>query len=154
MGRLIFACAIPFLHISFQNTFVINLIRQYISRLGVPFFFAVSGMFLMKSVREYGGVNALKRFVKRIGKMLFIWVVLYSPFMLRPSIRSIQNLIFKTPAFLWYLTGLLFASVPFCLIRNRRALYACSFILYLFGTLFGDTYRWLLGGYLGMKMFS
>ena len=37
IGRLVFACLIPFLHIPFADGLVIEIIRQYFSRLGVPF---------------------------------------------------------------------------------------------------------------------
>lgn len=52
-GRFIFACLIPLLHIPFSNP-VVNVIAQYISRLGVPFFFGVSGFFLSKSIEKRG----------------------------------------------------------------------------------------------------
>ncbi len=146
VGRVVFACLIPILHIGFQSSVGIDITRQYLSRLGVPFFYAVSGMFLTSSIEKYGYNDALKRYVKRVGRMLLIWLIVYAPYILRPNISSIQNLLFKTPAFLWYLTGLIVASVPFCLIRNRKVLYVCTFTLYLFGTVYGDTYRWLLGG--------
>ena len=146
IGRIVFACLIPVLHIGFQNTVSINIIRQYFSRLGVPFFYAVSGMFLITSIEKDGQVIALNKYVCRVGRMLLIWTVIYSPLIIRFSITSFQSLLFKTPAYLWYLTGLLVASVPFCLVNNRRILYGCAFTLYFVGTLFGDSYRWLLGG--------
>jgi len=59
-GRLLFACLIPLLHIGFEYGVGIDLVRQYISRLGVPYFFSVSGMFLINSIRNRGHIEALK----------------------------------------------------------------------------------------------
>lgn len=51
-GRLMFACFIPLLHIPLPHIFGVEVIQQYIARLGVPHFYAVSGMFLSKSLPE------------------------------------------------------------------------------------------------------
>lgn len=51
-GRLMFACFIPLLHIPLPHIFGVEVIQQYIARLGVPYFYAVSGMFLSKSLPE------------------------------------------------------------------------------------------------------
>lgn len=153
IGRIIFACLIPILHMALPGV-ATPFVQQYISRLGVPFFYAVSGMLLYSSLQKRTPVDAWKRYVAKITRLLLIWLVIYSPFIWKAGNLTVQNILFKTPAFLWYLTGLLVASIPFCFVRNRQALYACSAILYFLGTIFGDTYRWLLGGYLGMRIFS
>ena len=149
IGRVIFACLIPILHIAFPENIGVNIIRQYISRLGVPFFFAVSGMFLSRSMEKYGTNEALKRYLIRVGRVLLIWLIIYSPLLIMGAdsyLNLAQQIIFKTPAFLWYLSSLLFAAIPFCLVRNRKVLYGCAAVLYVFGTLFGETYKWLVGG--------
>lgn len=147
VGRVIFACLIPILHIGFSGT-GIEIVRQYVSRLGVPFFFAVAGMFLIKSVENKGGTTALKQYISKIGRMLLIWLIIYLPILLmRKESVTVQEIIFKTPAFLWYLTGLLIASVPFCLFRNRTVLLYIAVGLYIIGTLFSESYKWLIGGF-------
>lgn len=149
VGRVIFACLIPILHIPFSDSMVIDIIRQYISRLGVPFFFAISGMFLSKSIEKFGINAALKRYLIRVGRVLLIWLLIYSPLLIIGAdsyLRLFQQILFKTPAFLWYLSSLLFAAIPFCLVKNRKTLYVCAAVLYIFGTIFGETYKWLLGG--------
>ena len=147
IGRLIFACLIPLLHIGMSDQ-VSFVVKQYVSRLGVPFFFAVSGMFLSKSIEKSGSAAALKNYIVKIGRMLFIWLAIYLPIlMLRQEGVSIREILFKTPAFLWYLTALLVASVPFCFVKNRKRLLYMSLALYAFGTIFGETYRWLTGGF-------
>ena len=146
VGRLLFACLIPFFHIGFTQSTGINLVRQYIARLGVPFYFATAGMFLIQSVEKHGNKEALTRYTKRVGRMLLLWIVIYSPFIVKPTLDAIQVLLFKTPAYLWFLTALLVASVPFCLVRNRKLLWTTGIILYVAGTLLGDSYGWLTGG--------
>lgn len=145
-GRLVSACLIPLLHIPFSNSSFIVILQQYFARIGVPYFYAVSGMFLICSIEKNGYREALCKYLKRIGKLLLVWVVIYSPFIIRFDLYTIQRLIFKTPAYLWYLTGLLTAAVPFCLVKNRKALLICAAILYFTGTLLGESYKWLMGG--------
>ena len=121
IGRVIFACLIPLLHIAFPENIGLVIVRQYLARLGVPFFFAVSGMFLCRSIEKYGASQALKKYLIRIGRVLLIWLLIYSPILIAWSesvLRLLQEIVFKTPAYLWYLTGLLFAAIPFCLVKS------------------------------------
>ena len=143
IGRVVFACLIPLLHIPFQENIGIDIVRQYISRLGVPFFFAVSGMFLYQSIEKRGAPEALKHYLIRIGRVLLIWLAIYSPLLIMSSQsygKLIQEIIFKTPSFLWFLSSLVVASIPFCLIHNRRVLACCAVLLYVIGTSFSDSY--------------
>lgn len=152
IGRIVFACLIPFLHIPFLMNPTITVLKQYFARLGVPFFYAVSGMFLSEKLnRTADRLNFWKLYARRISRLLIVWILIYSPFVLRPTLYSIQRLFFLTPAFLWYLTGLLVASVPFFLVTNRTLLYTVAFVLYFIGTLFGGSYKWLVGGGTGLR---
>lgn len=149
VAKLVFACLIPLLHISFKDSVEIELVRQYIARLGVPFFFAVSGMMLTHSIQKRGKYEALRRYAKRLASLLVIWLVIYSPILLvsmQDEPNVFQMLLFKTPAFLWYLTALLVASVPFCLIKSQYVLYFGSVLVYVWGTLMNGNYIWLTGG--------
>lgn len=140
---------IPFLHIPFNDSPAITFVRQYISRLGVPCFFAISGFFLKQAMNDRGRVPALLHYEKRVGRLLITWLVIYSPILIASSsnmLKFVQEVLFLTPAFLWYLTALLVAAIPFCLIKNRKALWLISIVLYLFGTLLGENYSWLTGG--------
>lgn len=144
--RVIFACLIPVLHINFSGA-GIEIVRQYFARLGVPFFFAVTGMFLARSMQIKVRRDVLKRYAIRIGRLLLIWLAVYMPILLlRKEGVTLQEILCKTPAYLWYLTAVLAASAPFCLVRNRRLLFCASLVLYLLGTAFGGSYRWLTGG--------
>ena len=143
--RFLFACIIPLLHIKATSP-IILIIQRYISRLGVPFFFAVSGVFLSESINKYGEGTALKKYMHRIGRMLLFWLVVYSPLLLKRHSITLQNVLFKTPAYLWYLSALLFAAIPFCLIK-RKYLYPMAIALYIFGTLFSETYKWAVGDF-------
>lgn len=137
--RLIFAMLIPILHISFTDNIYIYIIRQYLCRLGVPFFFAISGMFLSKKLKKGKNSIILINYLKKYIFILLFWSIIYFPFFVIEGI-SIREYIFKTPGFLWYLTSMIVAVIPFCLIKKRKVLFIISIILYLFGTMFGDTY--------------
>lgn len=142
-----FALLIPFLHIPFKDGLVIEIIRQYFSRLGVPFFFAVSGYLLSKSISFRGHIVALKRYIKRSGIMLLVWLVIYFPLYMSSNeftAMPIRVLLFKTPGYLWYLSAMIFAGVLFCLIKNKKVMYVSALVLYIIGTLGNGSYSWLL----------
>ena len=123
------------------------ILQQYFSRLGVPFFFAVAGMFLIRSIKTKGPIVAFKHYCFRVGRLLLIWLIIYLPaLILRREGVSIKEILFKTPAYLWYLTGLLVAAIPFCFIKKRIVLLYVSLGLYVFGTVFGEAYTWATGG--------
>ena len=65
IGRLIFACLIPILHIGFSGT-GIEIVRQHVSRLGVPFFFVVAGMFLIKSIEKKAEQQRLNSILRKL----------------------------------------------------------------------------------------
>ena len=143
--RVICACLIPLLHISFLTPGMYYL-QQYIARLGVPFFFSISGLFLSQSIKQRTEKIAWERYAKKISRLLIVWLVIYTPLLIVLGDFSIKEILFRTPAFLWYLGSMLIASIPFCFVKNRKVLYVAALLLYVIGTLFGDTYRWLLGG--------
>ena len=146
VGRVFFACLIPMLHIGLSGT-VVDFIRQYLSRLGVPFFFAVSGMFLAESINKRGHREAFRRYVWNTGRLLLVWLIIYMPlFVFQSGGIPLREFLFRTPAYLWFLTSLLIAAIPFCLVRNRKALQYAAVPLYIWGTIFGGAYQWLIGG--------
>ena len=147
VGKILFALQIPFLHIPFSDNVIIEILRQYIARLGVPFFFAASGYLLSKSIDNKGSISALKKYADRIGVLLVIWLVIYCPLYIRNSEfleMPVRFILFKTPGFLWYLTAILFAAIPFCIIKNRKVLYLIAGALYIIGTMMGSSYSWLV----------
>ena len=146
--RVVFACLIPLLHINLPLTLPVYIIRQYISRFGVPFFFAVSGMFLSRTITECGNLMVMKKQLFRIGKMLILWVCIYAPLFSRGK-YTINEYLFLTPGYLWYLSAIFFAIIPFCLFGKTKVKYAIAVSLYFIGTFFGGNYQWLSGGRTG-----
>lgn len=150
LTKFLFACLIPFLHVEFGENAAIECVGQYVSRLGVPFFFAFSGMMLSLSVERRGPRLALRRFLKRIALLLVVWMLIdtyyfcinYSGW---DGLRLVQLFVFKTPAFLWFLTSLLVATLPFCLIRKEKWLYVLAALLYVIGMVLSDSYAWFFG---------
>lgn len=152
--KLLFACFIPFLHIRFEtDNYIIVFIQQYISRLGVPVFFMFSGMYLAEAGVKKGNQKALKKYLRRVGMLLAIWLIIYSPALIYgyrddTIIGALQKLICLTPMYLWYLVASFVAAIPFCLIRNRKLLWGISAGLYTLGTITGGGgYYWLVGGW-------
>lgn len=88
----------------------------------------MSGYFLSSSVQKKGTINAIKAYDFKIAVKLLFWLTLYTPFILIQKnqidfFQLIQEFLFMTPAYLWYLTGLLVASIPFVLIHNKTYKY-------------------------------
>lgn len=152
--KFIFAILIVLLHINFNNNLMINVIKQYVSRLGVPFFFTTSGFFLSKKLnKNQPAFNVLKGYLKRILLLFAFWSLLYAPYNLYALytmkgniayalISYVQLIIFKSPSYMWYLIALAVATIPFCLMYKKyfRQLFIISIILYIFGT-FGNSYK-------------
>lgn len=146
IAKLVCACLVPIMHISFPVTKGIVVFRQFIVRPTLSFFFAASGMMLSFSIDRLGRWEACKKYVKRVGLMLLLWLAVYSPLIYRAGYFNLKQLLFLTPGYLWYLTALIVAAFPFCLIKNRTVLFIISAGLYCFGTIFGGSYSWLTGG--------
>lgn len=142
--KLGFAMLIPLLHIEFGDNNAIYWFKQIVSRLGVPFFFVISGFFLTKSVQYKGKVKALLHYEKRVFIMFAFWMSIYFVPLLYTNIQfrqnTIQLMLFQTPGYLWYLSALLYAAVPFCLIGKKIYKYIAATVLYIIGTLFSASY--------------
>lgn len=147
--KFIFACLIPLLHIPFIDNPFIFVVRQYVSRLGVPFFFIVSGIVLTKSMLKRGKYHAVYRYIKRIVILVLVWLLIYSPLLYKElylNPNAIKILVFQTPAFLWYLTSLIVASFLVFIISDYKVQLFLASVLYIIGTFFGEGYSWISGG--------
>lgn len=76
--KWIMACAIVLLHLPFDNLWI-SIIQQYISRLGVPIFFAFSGFFCYANLEANTKRNVMKKYISRIGKLYLFWGGIYFP---------------------------------------------------------------------------
>ena len=144
------------LHIDIDNI-IINLIQQYIARIAVPFFFTLSGYFFFNSVNKVGIKFAFQKHFRRIGLLLVVFYILNLPIYLYVYVFStgfsftgliilLQNTIFLTPGYLWYLSALLFAVTIFRFTSHIKTLLVTFIvtILYLIGIL-GNSYRDIVG---------
>lgn len=100
--------------------------------------------FLAKKIARVGLDAALKSYLKRIGSLFFLWSIIYFPLSLRNfgGIAFIQEYIFKTPYFLWYLSASFVGGGLLAVFYQAKLLHkiAISGILYGLGTLFGSAY--------------
>lgn len=155
--KFIFSILIVLLHINFGNNLIIDIIKEYISRLGVPYFFTASGFFLSKKLNTNEiAIDVLKKYLKRILLIFGFWSLLYAPYhiitlyiekgnMLITVITYIQMIIFIAPSYMWYLVALAVAAIPFCLLFKRKfyLMFIVAIILYIFGTI-GNSYKDIL----------
>lgn len=154
--RLIFAIGIVALHLSpledicgICNYFLINVI----TRIGVPFFFLVSGFFLYKKIYDY---DKVKMYINKLMKQYLIYTFIYMPQILYVRIKSggsilknilgfIRNFFFiGSYVQLWYFVGLIIATVLLYFLVNKsglsdKALLIIIIVLYIIGTIF-DAY--------------
>lgn len=156
LSKLCFAFLIIFLHVD-NNNIIIRNIAQYISRLGVPFFFAISGYFFYKKVNyEKDLLSVMRKTIKRLIKLYLVWIAIYMPILLKNFnesgnlkaniIKFVQELLFKAPAFQWYTLALVVGIPITAYIYNNKSFRDTIIILsvlYLIGC-FGNTYLHIL----------
>lgn len=156
LSKLCFAFLIIFLHVDNNNIIVRN-IAQYISRLGVPFFFTISGYFFYKKVKfEKDLLGVMIKTLKRLIKLYLVWITIYMPILLKNLSESgnlkksilgfIQELLFRAPAFQWYTLALVL-GIPITVYVYRKSSFISTMIflslLYIVGC-FGNTYLHIL----------
>lgn len=154
-AKLFFAMAIVTLHVS-QENIVLNVFAQYIARVGVPFFLTVSGFFLYKKLKSEEEGDIIKRYLLRLAKLFGVWMLIYSPFLIiRPilachgsligMIKLLQEIVFKSPAYLWYLVALMVSCILLFFFRKHLKIFLIVSIgLFIIGAC-GNTYIHLFG---------
>lgn len=126
-------------------------LTRILSRLAVPFFFAVSGFFLFKVANNKEG---LLRFIKKTSILYIVSILLYLPvniymgyFVELRFDELLKDLLFDgTMYHLWYLPAALLGSIISYFLINKLGLgvsLVISMLLYFFGLL-GDSYYGLL----------
>lgn len=162
--RLLFALGIVALHLELMhdiNKTLNYFIVQVLTRLGVPFFFLVSGFFLQKKICKS---QKVKEYVVRLLQLYIIYTILYLPQIIYGYIKQdgspIQNLLSFIMTFffigsykqLWYFVGLIVATILFYWLKNKtklndRYIAVIVLILYVIGTI-GNAYIQPLKEYL------
>ena len=131
------------------NYFVVHVL----TRLGVPFFFLVSGFFLQKKIQD---VQKVKAYLARIFQLYVIYTVLYLPQIVYDYRKAggfwgwnlldfVRNF-FLVGSYtqLWYFVGLIVATLLLYLLKNKlklrdRYIAAMVLVLYAIGTI-GNAY--------------
>ena len=156
LSKLCFAFLIVFLHVD-NNNIIIRNIAQYVSRLGVPFFFTISGYFFYKKVNlEKNLLSVMRHTIKRLIKLYLVWIVIYMPILLKNLnksdkfqeniMRFVQELLFMAPAFQWYTLALVVGISITVYIYSKKSFGFTMIVLILIYVVgcFGNTYLHIL----------
>lgn len=157
--EFVFAILIVCLHISGNDQkSIVYLIGQYVGRMGVPFFFAVSGFFAYQKVKEGAPVKYLKRQEIKLLRIFLVWSLIYFPItfhttyinnggdLLFSMLEYVRELIFMAPAYMWYLVALMFGLFLFVLygVSHLPQYTIGASLFYILGTLL-NSYRTITG---------
>ncbi len=151
--KLFFALMIPFLHIGFAGGAKLGIIQEYIARLGVPFFFTVTGLLLEERLIADCSFRTVLHFVKRSAVILLIWAIIDLPLYYRLSIGELnaeyftyflKECFFDTPGYLWYIGALIIGEFIYGFLRvtlKLGRLWICIItgVLYVIGV-FGNSW--------------
>lgn len=107
-------------------------------------------------MKNGGEGNIIKKYLLRLVRLFGVWMIIYSPLLvIRPillshgsvveMIKILQEILFKTPAYLWYLVALMAAGLLLYWFRKRlKGFLILSIVLYIVGAM-GNTYIRILG---------
>lgn len=157
MVKFVFAILIFSLHLPKYGGGgeAMQIIAQFLGRLGVPFFFMASGFFLAKKLEnDCSGVSVILRsYLFRIGKLFLIWLFIYLPIIiLYRSYTDYENfplwkeILFMCPAYLWYLVATFIGCIPVIIFFKHypNLLFLSAIVLYFIGVT-GNTYLYMDG---------
>lgn len=132
---------------------------NYVARLAVPFFFAVTGFLVFKKIDIKNiDYSLIYRHILKLLKLYIIWSFIYFPFALKDSIGAsfnftdvvyalifwFKNFIFTGSYYhLWYLNGVIVALGMVCVALKLKlkshVILLAGLVLYIIGLL-GDSY--------------
>lgn len=72
----------------------VPIISNYFGRMAVPYFFIASAfLFYIKveSVKSADTIKRIKKFVRRSTELYLIWLIIYSPFVIKATVSSFNN---------------------------------------------------------------
>lgn len=150
--RLIFAIGIVALHLKPLhdiNSLLNYFLTHVLTRLGVPFFFLVSGFFLQKKLDDF---EKVKSYLVRLLQLYLVYTLLYLPQIVYGYIKGEDSFIHNALAFvrnfifvgsytqLWYFVGLMVATLLLYWFVNKlkfsdKQITAIVVILYVIGTI-------------------
>ena len=148
---------IPF---GYSDAFIIpNLIvRNYLARIAVPFFFVSSGYFYFKSNRyENYDLSKMKKYISRLLLLYLFWSAIYFPMHIHSILQDphgplvggliyLKDLIFiGGHVHLWYLASLISAILVISIHKrvSITKIFICSAVLYVIGLL-GQGYSFIV----------
>ena len=130
------------------------ILTRIIARIAVPYFFMLTGYFMYKHIKE-GDKDYIKAFLKKIGVIYLISILIYLPLNIYSGYFKRGNIIFEvikdilfdgTFYHLWYLPAVMTGVLIVWFLIRKFKLSVCLVItsfLYMAG-LFGDSYYGLV----------
>lgn len=156
--KFIFAIGIVALHTgvfsSYNNIFSYSVLHCFI-RLGVPFFFTVSGFFVgIKLFNSNNKKDVIIKYIKRLLVPLIFWILINLPFQIYKFyilgdsfsniiLKLIRNLLFYPWGAMWFVLALIVALIiimPFYKKNKIKNVVIIGAILYLFALLANNYY--------------
>ncbi len=149
LGKMFATLFIVMIHCSPIKGMTPLVLRGGIWRLGVPFFFITSGLFL--SEKEWKG-DLIKSYLTRLIRVYLIWCVIYAPLYMPAWLEDDRNVLLKTILFfrqffmgnlwgvLWFFPALIAAVLLFVLLYRKlhlsdRQLLCVSIFAYTLGVM-------------------
>ncbi len=103
-------------------------------RLAVPVFFIINGYYFKKNVEK----GEIKPWIKRILVLYLIWMIIYSPMLMRiPNAKYILLYVFVGFYHLWYINSLLLSGVIIFNLKrmNTSMMLVAALLLFLIGVI-------------------
>ena len=156
--KFLFALGVVGLHTGFLLSYKYGFyVHTIIFRLGVPYFFIISGYLLAINIKDKEEKDKIKKFISKLLPIYLLLSIIYAIMsMIRFDSFNLDNIIYqvwyvitgRSLSVMWYVGALICSAVVLLHMNTKKKLkksIVVAFVLYLIGLLF-NTYSFLLQG--------